>query len=553
MNATDLDLLRQFAGDHSQDAFTALVNRHVNLVYSAALRQVRSPHLAEEVAQSVFADLAREAAQLKPDTILPAWLYQVARRTAVDVIRRDSRRQMREQIACEMNAMNTPEAGWTHIEPLLDEAMAALEETDRAAVLLRYFENKSLREVGLALGVSDDAAQKRVSRALERLREHFAERKVTVGAGAVAVLISAHAVAAAPAGLALAISAATILTVAGTAATTATTTTAITAAKTIIMTTMQKAIVTAVLALAAGTGIYEAHQAAMAQRNWAAQQQAQADWTDQIRQLQATRNEAANRLAALAAENGRLRSNNVELLKLRGEVTQLRKAAQELAAMKTILPAVTNEANPPEAAWLDRVRRFKEWVEKTPGAKIPEMQYLTDQDWLTATEGKLENEPDYRQALTSLQSNAQGEILRLMETALRKYLDANQGKFPADLTKLAPYYENYPGDELVQRYQIVPAGQVPQLNSAGNSGEWNITPRYAVGDGRWALDANGVSGYSQKYAAAMQVLAPAMQALYANTPMINGRKQIDPHQLPPYLTTPEEKAAYEKLINHQAP
>jgi DNA-directed RNA polymerase specialized sigma24 family protein len=99
MNETDLELLRCFTRDHSQDAFTELVRRHVDLVHAAAVRQVRSTHLAEEVAQSVFADLARDAAHLKPDTILSAWLYAVTHRTAVDVVRMESRRQAREQIA----------------------------------------------------------------------------------------------------------------------------------------------------------------------------------------------------------------------------------------------------------------------------------------------------------------------------------------------------------------------------------------------------------------------------------------------------------------------
>src|SRR5664279_2399057 len=107
---SDLDLLGQFAREKSQDAFTALVSRHVNLVYSAALRQVRSPQLAQEIAQSVFADLARGAGKLMNATggspVLTAWLYQVTRRTAIDVIRKESRRQLREQIAVKLNAMN---------------------------------------------------------------------------------------------------------------------------------------------------------------------------------------------------------------------------------------------------------------------------------------------------------------------------------------------------------------------------------------------------------------------------------------------------------------
>ena len=150
MNDRDL-LSRQVRAREKSEAAAfrvALVDRHLNLVYSAALRQVRSPQLAEEVAQSVFADLARNAGKLKADTILTAWLYQVARRTAIDVVRRESRRQARERIAVEIAAMNAT-TDWNHIEPLLGiEGMDALEESDRTALLLRYFDNKSLREVG---------------------------------------------------------------------------------------------------------------------------------------------------------------------------------------------------------------------------------------------------------------------------------------------------------------------------------------------------------------------------------------------------------------------
>ncbi|MGO8764685.1 MAG: RNA polymerase sigma factor [Limisphaerales bacterium] len=247
----DLDLLQQFARENSQDVFNEIVRRHVNLVYSAALRQVRSPQLAEEVAQSVFADLARSAGRLKPDTILIAWLYAVTRRTAIDVIRKESRRQLREQIALEMNTMNATANEWAQIEPTLDDAMAALEETDRNLILLRYFENKSLREIGDCLKISDDAAQKRASRALERLREFFTKQNVTIGVGGLAVLISANAVQAAPIGLAATISAAALT------GATISCSTVITATKIIAMTTLQKIVVTAAIAVLAGAGIYE--------------------------------------------------------------------------------------------------------------------------------------------------------------------------------------------------------------------------------------------------------------------------------------------------------
>ena len=130
MDMSDLNLLHEYADRHSQESFAALVSRHVNLVYSVALRQVRSAHLAEEVAQSVFTDLARNADKLSADTIVSAWLYRVAYRTAIDVVRSESRRQLREQKAMEAATMNSTSSEWTQVEPLLDEAMQVLEETD---------------------------------------------------------------------------------------------------------------------------------------------------------------------------------------------------------------------------------------------------------------------------------------------------------------------------------------------------------------------------------------------------------------------------------------
>ena len=293
MDDTDTKLLARYASHHAEDAFAEIVRRHLGLVHSAALRQVRAPQLAEEVAQSTFIKLARHAGQLAPDTILPAWLYQVTRREAIDVVRREASRHLREQSATEMNAMNATAADWTHIEPLLDEAMHALDDTDRAAVLLRYFENKSLREVGVTLGTTDNAAQKRLSRAVKRLREFFAKRGVTTGASGLVVVISANAVQAAPIGLAVTVSTAAVL-----AGTTMTTTATATATKAIAMATTQKALIAVALAAAVGTGIYEAHQASNLRTQVQTLQQ-QTPLTEQIAQLTRERDEAAGQLAAL--------------------------------------------------------------------------------------------------------------------------------------------------------------------------------------------------------------------------------------------------------------
>ena len=323
MTGNDLDLLRDFVREQSQDAFTALVQRHLNLVYCAALRQVRSPQLAEEVAQSVFTDLARHAARLKPNTVLTAWLYQITRRTAIDVVRREARRQLREQIASEMNAMNATAADWKQIEPLLDEAMHALDDTDRTAVLLRYFENKSLREVGETLGTTDDAARKRVSRAVDQLREFFVKHGLNVGASALAIVISANAVQAAPFGLALTISTAAVV-----AGATLTTTATATATKAIAMTATQKIIVTTVLAAAVGAGFYEHHQAKASRSQVESLQAQQASLTAEIQQLTQERDDSISQLAAaratLLAESAQRKTDSTELVRLRNEVGLLR-------------------------------------------------------------------------------------------------------------------------------------------------------------------------------------------------------------------------------------
>lgn len=201
----DWELLRQYVQDSSQAAFAALVERHLGLVYSAARRQVRSREMAEDVAQTVFIALARKAGNLRQEASLASWLYAVARTTALEALRKEVRLAERSQTALELSAMNTP-SDWSRIEPLLDEAVSALPEEDRSAIVLRYFENKSLREIGATLGASENAAQKRVGRALEQLRSYFLKRGVTVSAASLAADLSAHAIdAAAPPGLAASI------------------------------------------------------------------------------------------------------------------------------------------------------------------------------------------------------------------------------------------------------------------------------------------------------------------------------------------------------------
>ena len=203
----DHELLAEFARTESEAAFAALVARYVNLVYSAALRFAGNPHHAEEITQAVFIILARKAGKLSPRAVLSGWLYQTARLTAANFMKGEIRRQHREQEAYMQSILTEPDAAaWQQLAPHLDEAMGRLGETDRNAIVLRFFENKTAREVGAALKLTEAAAHKRVNRALEKLRKIFSKRGVTLSSAVIAGAVSANSVQAAPAGLAATIS-----------------------------------------------------------------------------------------------------------------------------------------------------------------------------------------------------------------------------------------------------------------------------------------------------------------------------------------------------------
>jgi len=198
---TDAQLLRAYAERGSEVAFAELVTRHAGMVYAAALRQVESPEVARDVAQSVFTDLARKAAAVSREVVVTGWLFRSTRFAALTLLRTERRRQSRERQAMDMLELSsTSEPDWEHLRPALDEAINALDDRARDAILLRFFERRDLSTVGRALGITDDAAQKCVSRALEKLRVFFARRGVALSTSALGAVLGANAVQAAPMG-----------------------------------------------------------------------------------------------------------------------------------------------------------------------------------------------------------------------------------------------------------------------------------------------------------------------------------------------------------------
>jgi RNA polymerase sigma factor (sigma-70 family) len=211
-DANDMDLLREYARDHSEPAFAGLVQRHINLVYSVALRYTGNSEDAQDVTQAVFIILARKAASLRDRTVLTGWLYETTRFTAARFIRTRVRRQIREQEAYMQSSLNEPDTSsvWRQLSPLLEEAMTQLGEKDRALLALRFFENQSGAETAAALGIQEWAVHKRTSRAVEKLRTFFGRRGVSVSAGVLIAAVSANSLQAAPAGLAVTVTAAAV-------------------------------------------------------------------------------------------------------------------------------------------------------------------------------------------------------------------------------------------------------------------------------------------------------------------------------------------------------
>lgn len=317
-------LLAEYARNGSEAAFRELVARYIDLIYSAAVRLVDGDrHRAQDVTQTVFVDLARMARTLSSEVLLGGWLHRHTCFVASKMMRSERRRQSRERRAMEMNTLqNEHETSLARIAPILDEAINQLGTQDRAAILLRFFEQRDLRSVGGVMGTSENTARMRVARALDKLHSLLKRRGVTFSAAALGTVLASDAVAAAPAGLAVSIS---VTALAGAAAGGGT---ALTLLKIITMTKVKAGLISALAVAGAATTLVIQHQA---QARLNEKDEFMRQQTEQLTQLQ-TKNQQLSSMAALA--NSPSAGDPLkDLQRLRGEVELLRSQTNELAAL----------------------------------------------------------------------------------------------------------------------------------------------------------------------------------------------------------------------------
>lgn len=381
---TDQQLLAAYAEHQEEPAFAELVRRHLDLVYSAALRMVRDPKLAEDVAQGTFVALARNAPDLVSRPVLSSWLHGTTRNIAANTVRSEVRRRLREQEAAVMNELlsSTDEPSWERIASHLDAALAELSDPDRDAVLLRYFEKRSANEMGEALGVSAEAAQKRVGRAVEKMRAYFVRRGIAVSAGGLVSLISVHAVQTAPAALATGVATCATAAAVGCSSTStsisAAAATVTTTTKALAMTTLQKTLVTGTIVLLTGTGVYQASQISNLRQQVRSLHQVQAPLSEQVERLRRERDEALAELAAFQQQGKRQADNSAELLRLRGMAGVARRATAEAEQLKAQLARQANQTSPMLGAMSDAMKQAMVRRAEARLARMKAILHLTD-------------------------------------------------------------------------------------------------------------------------------------------------------------------------------
>jgi len=447
---TDPQLLRSFARDRSESAFAELVARHLPMVYSAALRQMNGDiHGAKDIAQLVFTDLARKSRALSENVVLAGWLHRATIFAARQMRRGERRRQDREQQAAAMNTIEPklePEnSDWAQIHHLLDEALDHLNKTDRDALLLRFFRQQSFAEVGASLGGTEEAARKRVGRALEKLRLILRRRGVTTTTAALSATISANAVQPAPAGLA-AVIAHSSLAAAGTETTFA-------LLKIMTATHIKLGFGALVVAGVTTTFIVQHQmQAHLRDENQSLQ--------GQIVQLQNSNDILSGQLADLNASKELSGRQLNDLLRLRSEVGMLRQRTNDLQKSQTLLEKSLAQAETP-----------------------PQTNTAAQQQ---------------REIVMARLTNAKS-----LATDFIMYAMDNQGQFPTNFDQIDTYTNRFPING-TNGFEIVYQGSRDKITNLGDiivvqesepwqtyDGKWGKTYGFADGHSEFHVEANG--------------------------------------------------------------
>ena len=501
----DAALLRRYAQDRAEDAFAELVRRHVDGVYSTALRRVGGDtHLAEDVTQQVFVALAQKATSLSHHPVLTGWLYLTTRHESANVVRTEQRRKVREQEAHSMNETVSDSglpADWTRVAPVLDDAIDQLGETDRTAVLLRFIGRRSFAEIGNLLRITEDAARMRHERALEKLRVALGRRGITSTSAALGLALANHAVSAAPALLSAAI---------GSSVAAATGAAVSAPAITLInfMSTAKLTLTLAGLVLLSGA-------AALVYRTT-------------VIAPQAGKESAAPQLAS-------------------GFARPASDAPPHLARLR---PIATEQLASEAAGITDsaaKIAELKELLARLPAQSIPELQLATEGDWYGAVDGELKTPEDYRRALTKLRNSAINRFAKIAQPALQAFLKASGGQFPNDATQLQPFLEGNSDPALLRRYRIAPASEITNVKMGG---DWVITQTTLIDadlDSTFVIGPYGFGSTSVSPAAAKD--QTVLQQVMKNYKEVTGGAFQDPleiEKLIPYASGPEQRAAIQR-------
>ncbi len=460
---TDGELLQRYIRGNSEPAFAELVQRHLSLVYAAALRQLGGDaHLAQDVAQTVFTALARKAPALQDRASVAGWLYLGTHHAAAQAVRANQRRRTREMEAQAMHDILgsvQPAADWDRVRPLLDDALRALGETDREAVLLRFFERRPFGDIGAALNLTEDAARMRVDRALDKLRGLLGRRGINSTAAVLGTLLADQAVIAAPAGLAT--------TIAGSALNSAT------LAGGAVGATFMKTpvLLSGVLTLGAvGAAIFQHHESRMTRAALAEMTRERAEMQAQLRALE--RRHATVEARAVSAEQQGAALTQQLATATTGKLSLLA-TATTAATPTTAQTGKMSFYAKPELAGLDpaeRKRRIQAMNLDSWDASNEALYRLlgfnaVQRGQFRALRGQHSEREDER--MSSAMKSAQAQVPRPERAALQKVFDGEVSRSHAEwLTTVRGGFGDVAVQTIERYYDTIPAREVTRELSA---------------------------------------------------------------------------------------